>query len=123
MAAWRGGGRVPAAALAAAAWSPHRFAALLPALRPFAPPPLAGTAVDTMAGLERAALPSLLAPTCAGVPPPTSWLLPGHTAACGRSAFATAATLRQALAAMPPADALSGVRRSVGQQLPRERPP
>jgi hypothetical protein len=124
MAAWRNGGRIPAAALAASAWLPHRFAELLPMLRPFAPPPLAGVAVDTtLGGQDRAALPTLLAPACVGVPPPTSWLLPGHTSACGRSAFTSAVALRQALAAIPPSAAKPAPRRPAGQQPPRETTP
>lgn len=99
VAVWQGGGAVTAETLRAAAPWHHHFAAALPPLRPFAPPPLAGVPVDpTITGT---ALAERLSPLCVVPRQPAGWLLPSHTSGCGRSAFASTTSLQRVLAAMP----------------------
>lgn len=109
MAVWHGGGTITTDALRAAARWYHGFAAPLPPLHPFAPPPLPGVSVARAdAPTDLAALPLLLSPVCRTVSGAPGWLLPSHTLACGKSVFASTTALQEALAKMPVNQALLG---------------
>jgi hypothetical protein len=102
MAIWRGGSAVTAETLRAAARWNRRFAVVLPPLRPFAPPPLAGVPVDSATRpITGAALALLLSPSCVTPPASSGWLPQSHTAFCGPSAFASTASLERVLATVP----------------------